>query len=160
MSEINAMDGNAETRDRTGDLQIFGLTLSQLSYRGHTHQFTTASKSQNRMTNSTWNVPTHSQGTPHVRHREDSNPCGQSPMDFESISLTAQTQCQWRVNAKFACYSHWRWALPGNYLQCDPGVQVGVCWRSVVPMFLRGFPPAWGAWQLWGSNRRPCGLAP
>ena len=27
---------NAETRDRTGDLQIFGLTLSQLSYRGLT----------------------------------------------------------------------------------------------------------------------------
>ncbi len=26
---------NAETRDRTGDLQIFGLTLSQLGYRGH-----------------------------------------------------------------------------------------------------------------------------
>ena len=26
---------NAETRDRTGDLQIFSLTLSQLSYRGH-----------------------------------------------------------------------------------------------------------------------------
>ena len=25
---------NAETRDRTGDLQIFTLTLSQLSYRG------------------------------------------------------------------------------------------------------------------------------
>ena len=25
----------AETRDRTGDLQIFGLTLSQLSYRGY-----------------------------------------------------------------------------------------------------------------------------
>ena len=25
---------NAETRDRTGDLQIFSLTLSQLSYRG------------------------------------------------------------------------------------------------------------------------------
>ena len=25
---------HAETRDRTGDLQIFGLTLSQLSYRG------------------------------------------------------------------------------------------------------------------------------
>ena len=25
---------NAETRDRAGDLQIFGLTLSQLSYRG------------------------------------------------------------------------------------------------------------------------------
>ena len=27
---------NAETRDRTGDLQIFSLTLSQLSYRGDT----------------------------------------------------------------------------------------------------------------------------
>ena len=26
---------NAETRDQAGDLQIFGLTLSQLSYRGH-----------------------------------------------------------------------------------------------------------------------------
>ena len=25
---------NAETRDRTGDRQIFSLTLSQLSYRG------------------------------------------------------------------------------------------------------------------------------
>ena len=27
------------------------------------------------------------------RHRRDSNPCGQSPMDFESISLAARTQC-------------------------------------------------------------------
>ena len=27
------------------------------------------------------------------RHRGDSNPCGQNPMDFESISLTARTQC-------------------------------------------------------------------
>jgi hypothetical protein len=27
------------------------------------------------------------------RHRGDSNPCGQSPMDFESISLPARTQC-------------------------------------------------------------------
>ena len=26
---------NAETRDRAGDLQIFSLTLSQLSYRGN-----------------------------------------------------------------------------------------------------------------------------
>ena len=30
-----ANQSNAETRDRTGDLQIFGLTLSQLSYRGN-----------------------------------------------------------------------------------------------------------------------------
>ena len=28
------MKKSAETWDRTGDLQIFGLTLSQLSYRG------------------------------------------------------------------------------------------------------------------------------
>ena len=27
------------------------------------------------------------------RHRGVSNPCGQSPMDFESISLAARTQC-------------------------------------------------------------------
>ena len=27
------------------------------------------------------------------RHRGDSNPCGQSPMDFESISLAARTHC-------------------------------------------------------------------
>ena len=27
------------------------------------------------------------------RHRGDSNPCGRSPMDFESISLAARTQC-------------------------------------------------------------------
>ena len=31
------------------------------------------------------------------RHRGDSNPCGQSPMDFESISLTARTQCLWQT---------------------------------------------------------------
>ena len=30
------------------------------------------------------------------RHQGDSNPCGQSPMDFESISLTARTQCLWK----------------------------------------------------------------
>ena len=29
---------DAETRDRTGDLQFFGLTLSQLSYRGSVAQ--------------------------------------------------------------------------------------------------------------------------
>ena len=28
-----------------------------------------------------------------TRHRGDSNPCGQSPMDFESISLAARTHC-------------------------------------------------------------------
>ena len=28
-----------------------------------------------------------------MRHRGDSNPCGQSPMDLESISLATRTQC-------------------------------------------------------------------
>ena len=28
-----------------------------------------------------------------IRHREDSSPCGQSPLDFESNSLAARTQC-------------------------------------------------------------------
>ena len=31
---VNECNGNATTRDRTGDLQIFSLTLSQLSYSG------------------------------------------------------------------------------------------------------------------------------
>ena len=30
---------------------------------------------------------------PGNRHRGDSSPCGQNPMDFESISLAARTQC-------------------------------------------------------------------
>ena len=34
--------GNAETRDRTGDLQIVSLTLSQLSYRGPWYLDTTS----------------------------------------------------------------------------------------------------------------------
>jgi hypothetical protein len=32
--DANCKHKTAETRDRTGDLQIFSLTLSQLSYRG------------------------------------------------------------------------------------------------------------------------------
>ena len=31
--QVVVMVDNAETQDRTGDLQIFSLTLSQLSYR-------------------------------------------------------------------------------------------------------------------------------
>jgi hypothetical protein len=34
--------GNAETQDRTGELQIFSLTLSQLSYRGPWYLDTTS----------------------------------------------------------------------------------------------------------------------
>ena len=36
------------------------------------------------------------------RHRGDSNPCGQSPMDFESISLAARTQCRWLLSSAYA----------------------------------------------------------
>ena len=45
----------------------------------------------------TWRAPAGgsppSQGPHHHRQRVDSNPCGQSPMDFESISLAARTHC-------------------------------------------------------------------
>ena len=34
VGKCSASQKSAETRDRTGDLQIFSLTLSQLSYRG------------------------------------------------------------------------------------------------------------------------------
>ena len=34
------------------------------------------------------------------RQRGDSNPCGQSPMDFESISLAARTHCLGRTFEK------------------------------------------------------------
>ena len=39
------------------------------------------------------------------RHRGDSSPCGQRPMDFESISLATRTQClvtQLRINESMA----------------------------------------------------------
>ena len=39
--------------------------------------------------------------TIHKRHRGDSNPCGQSPMDFESIFFTARTQCH--GNSRTGC---------------------------------------------------------
>ena len=44
MKEAAELYKGAATRDRTRDLQIFSLTLSQLSYRGHiayTHPRTT-----------------------------------------------------------------------------------------------------------------------
>ncbi len=41
------------------------------------------------------------------RQRGDSNPCGQSPMDFESISLTARTHCH-MFTANFSLPAHCR----------------------------------------------------
>ena len=33
-----------------------------------------------------------------IRHRRGSNPCGQSPLDFKSNSLTTRTQCHARAH--------------------------------------------------------------
>ena len=46
------------------------------------------------------------------RHRGDSNPCGQSPMDFESISLTARTQCLWMQFDCSALSNATTWIVP------------------------------------------------
>ena len=40
------------------------------------------------------------------RHRGDSNPCGQSPMDFKSISLTARTQCHGKYQDPRRRFNH------------------------------------------------------
>ena len=130
--DIGAMNECAETRDRTGDLQIFGLALSQLSYCGHARVITPAVKPQSRRTKSRWHGQRNPQGTPHARHRGDSNPCGQSPTEFESISLTTRTQCQWRRTSKFVCFSHRRWALPRTHLQCGCAVHVKARFRTVL----------------------------
>ena len=45
--------------------------------------------------------PVCSPAVQHKRHRGDSNPRGQGPMDFESISLTARTQCQ--IHLRHGC---------------------------------------------------------
>ena len=36
------------------------------------------------------------------RHRGDLSPCGQSPMDFESITLTTRSQCQMKCQRRVA----------------------------------------------------------
>ena len=41
------------------------------------------------------------------RQRGDSNPCGQSPMDFESISLTARTHCLCRGGEVVLILARW-----------------------------------------------------
>ena len=39
-----------------------------------------------------------------MRHRGDLSPCGQSPMDFESITLTTRSQCHARSSAGSVYY--------------------------------------------------------
>ena len=70
------------------------------------------------------------------RQLGDSNPCGQSPMDFESISLTARTQClgegsqiaYWHTNVQYQNATDedfWLWFVrvvlvqePWQYVLC------------------------------------------
>jgi hypothetical protein len=69
--------------------------------------------------------------SPHAspkRQRGDSNPCGQSPMDFESISLAARTHCH--MLAFYHCESELR-----NFKRSCPLVVCNcmVPWHAHVP---------------------------
>ena len=60
------------------------------------------------------------------RQRGDLNPCGQSPMDFESISLTARTHClglKWTTNVEPWRVPAWQASSSGVVAQC----RVDVC---------------------------------
>ncbi len=61
----------AATRDRTKDLQIFSLTLSQLSYRGmarHTHPYHTNSTQNYKNSINLYSHTTHSQSKNNKKH--------------------------------------------------------------------------------------------
>ena len=101
-----------------------------------------------------------------IRQRGDSNPCGQSPMDFESISLAARTHC---LDILACMRTHWRHAIgwwthqlgfaPGHDdNQAIPLMQPPPLWpRPRVPSSLRGeillYSTNSGAWfrstDLW-----------
>ena len=49
---------------------------------------------------------------PENRHRGDLNPCGQSPMDFESITLATRSQCQMLDRSAIATKKSIFWAFP------------------------------------------------
>ena len=93
----------AETRDRTGDLQILGMTLSQLNYRGHTGMATLATnrKPANRMhkpapKRNCANTCTSKCPTPQAQHQVTSkNACrdpgsNRGPSDLRSDALPAE----------------------------------------------------------------------
>ena len=75
------------------------------------------------------------------RHRGDSNPCGQSPMDFESISLAARTHVSSDLHSlTFTCThalfpSHCMDALqqvqPGPKGPMTEEGKLGTCWEQV-----------------------------
>ena len=68
------------------------------------------------------------------RHRGDSNPCGQSPMDFESISLAARTQCLVHRGFKFTLAEEERARRtdPDNQSSPPPTIVLGM---QGVPFF-------------------------
>ena len=76
-----------------------------------------------------------------IRHRGDSNPCGQSPMDFESISLAARTQCHVDKCCKqnpVLIHASLRWqdsvlGCADIILEAVAGVHIGVC-LNLVPL--------------------------
>ena len=99
----------------------------------------------------------------YIRQRGDSNPCGQSPMDFESISLTTRTHCLRGRQASPAPSSFSRkrqqekWNLyPGDHAALSPlalsrkpeGVRNKV-YSSVTASLDATQSPQWG------SNPRP-----
>ena len=82
-----------------------------------------------------------------MRHRRNSSPCGQSPMDFYSISLATRTQCL------AACHSR----LPPKLLSClhvfAAIVFVGSgeqCFKSAC------LPASGGAWIIVCQHRATC----
>ena len=82
------------------------------------------------------------------RQRGDSNPCGQSPMDFESISLTARTHCHVRrAFSGAACLRCWESCTKPcrrNYdcgiLRCAP--------VALNPCFASWLCKVWPSWDL------------
>ena len=71
----------------------------------------------------------------HKRHRGDSNPCGQSPMDFESISLTARTQCH--DNSCGGCTPYGAERLPRRPAQQEYCAAIKLVPRGLEPRTLR-----------------------
>jgi hypothetical protein len=73
-------------RASRGDANLFALVV---------HPLTNTASVRNSASGTKDGLPATPQLTwaRQQRHRGGSNPCGQSPMDFESISLTARTQC-------------------------------------------------------------------
>ena len=87
--------GNRSARTLEKSLLAFGfLVLAHVARCGHDRG---GARASDRLRASIHAAPRLAANAPTKavakRHRGDSNPCGQRPMDFESISLAARTQC-------------------------------------------------------------------